>query len=173
MRGLSISLFLLVLCLSGCAGLEYQPRNEYEPNGYSEQILENGNYVVTYETHIKEGTSEKLEIFAMKRAAEITVNGGRGYFKVVDKRYEEYEDTVEFPEYTITNTYRPGSSSPFTTTGSEQTYETYVPAHSRKFDIKKVSIQIEFANDSGEGVMRVEDYIALPKVDSKSPSTVF
>jgi len=150
-------LLVLIVLLSGCASINYQQRGEHTPDGYSESRLENGNYVVVYETFKKAGNQAYLERLVLKRAAELTQSENKQYFEVLSNSYKEYDDKVDIPEHTIKNSYKVSSGSGMD--GIEQEFNTLIPAHNKTFNIKKISLTILLLAEKSQSSLFASDYL--------------
>ena len=150
-------LIIIITLLTGCTNIEYQQRNEYTPDGYSESKLENGNYLVVYETYKKAGNRVSLEELALKRASELTKGENKSYFDVVSNAYEEYEDRLVIPEY-ITFAASNGKSRKASGYIPKE-YEIIVPAHIKTFNIKKLSLTISLLDEKSQSSLFVPDYL--------------
>ena len=150
-------LLILITLLSGCASINYQQRDEHTPDGYSESKLKNGNYIVVYETFKKAGNRVSLKELALKRAAELTQGENKSHFEVLSSSYEEYDDKVNIPEHIIKNSYR----TPLNNTGSDviQEFEVIVPAHTKTFNIKKLSLTVLLLTGKSQSSLFVRDYL--------------
>ncbi|MEO1100792.1 MAG: hypothetical protein AAFW65_03005 [Pseudomonadota bacterium] len=70
------------LVLSACATgpSPYAPAENSRDKGFSEQVIETGRYRVSY----KGDDAEQARSYALLRAAEITIENGADWFRVVD-----------------------------------------------------------------------------------------
>ncbi|MFK8051771.1 MAG: hypothetical protein AB8F65_02265 [Woeseiaceae bacterium] len=70
--------------ISGCASnLDYVAAEEPEAFGYSETLVENGQYVV-YFNGKRMLRNDRLADYALRRAAELTVSNGYDWFTVLN-----------------------------------------------------------------------------------------
>jgi len=152
-------LLILAVLLSGCTSINYQQRDEYTPDGYSESRLENGNYIVVYETFKKAGSQASLEKLALKRVAELSLGENKSYFEVLSRSYEEYDDKVDIPEHIIKNSYKVVIGSGMGSGGIEQEFDTLIPAHTKTFNIKKISLTILLLAEKNQNSLFASDYL--------------
>ncbi|MEM9440078.1 MAG: hypothetical protein AAGA73_06500 [Pseudomonadota bacterium] len=92
-RGLRASALFVILGLAACATAPTPYQIADGDGGYSDQQLESDRYRVKFEGN--EATSrESVEDFALYRAAELTLQTGHDYFKVVSKEVEPIVGSV-------------------------------------------------------------------------------
>ena len=78
---------LIALGLAGCAATPTPYQVADDAGGYSDQQLESDRYRVTFAGN-SATSRETVEDFALYRAAELTLQTGNDYFKVVSKEVE-------------------------------------------------------------------------------------
>ena len=75
----------LVLCACSSLATRYVPRSESVAGGYSETKLNAGSYEVRVEAN-SYSSLEAVGAFLLRRAAELTLESGRRYFVISDRR---------------------------------------------------------------------------------------
>jgi len=159
MQKIAIIILSLTLLFSGCANINYQERPEHTPNGYSETRLDNGQYIVVYETFKEGGSHSSLEDLALKRAAEITRDQNKSFFKVLSNTYEEYQDKVNIPEQVLRSTYKVPDGYGSMMGGSVREQSTLIPSYIRNFYIKKVSLTIALLEEKHPKALNAFDWL--------------
>lgn len=97
MRSPLVKFFSVLSCvlLAGCATGYY--KEGFFWNGYSDQKLEKDEFLITYRAN-EHTPQETVREYALRRAAEVTLEQGFRYFSLVEKiNAPKEEELVELP----------------------------------------------------------------------------
>jgi len=143
-----IVLLLSSLCITSCAKIPYQERDEFTPNGYSDLHLEGDTYRISYETYKLKATEVLLTEMAEYRAAELTLDKNKAYFEIISVNFTESMEDYDIPEQTIRHSYGGGNTGRLGVASMPPiTEETIIPAHVRQFKIKRADMEIRISVD--------------------------
>src|SRR5690606_38464174 len=148
-------LFLLVMCLAGCASSPYLPKEGERPEGYSENQVSPGTYQVTYETY-KEMDWGIIADMALYRAAELARSGGYSYLTISDSQKKRQLKLVNMPAVRMD---RPTLDRGVAWQGMHRE----IPAHTMEFSVRSISLSVTFSNEQGDGRLNVADIMASIK----------
>ncbi len=94
-----ITILNLVVMLAGCAsGPTAYQKAEENRYGYAEQAIESDRYRITFRGNSLTGR-DKVEIFVLFRAAELTLEKGYDHFRVVQRDIEADRRLVDMGGY--------------------------------------------------------------------------
>ncbi|MFE8071706.1 hypothetical protein QQM79_11670 [Marinobacteraceae bacterium S3BR75-40.1] len=151
LRGVAdrLLIILLALLLGACTSL-YQAQKGNDPHGYSQKHLEGTLWQVTYQSY-KDLTVQEVQQYALRRAAELSREAGYPAFRLKDVKVDG-DITVEHrPAQVTTNA---------SARGVPGAQDVAIPAYSREYRVKRVTLKIEMTEDTLEpSVIRVEDVI--------------
>jgi|GEM_PF-4098140 len=156
-----IVLLLSFLCLTSCAKISYQERDEFTPNGYSELHIEGDTYRISYETYKRKATEDLLAEMAEYRAAELTLEKDKAYFEIVSVNFSETMEDYDVPEQKLRHSYGGGNTGQFGVSSTpSRTEETIIPAHVRQFKIKRADMEIKiYLDKNNERVLLAQSII--------------
>ncbi len=96
-----LCILTIMMALASCAvSTPYQPETAGQPvhGGYSEQRLSENRFKVTFDGNTLT-SRERVEGYMLYRAAELAVQNGFDWFRVVDRMTERDRRTYEEPHY--------------------------------------------------------------------------
>ena len=114
-----------------------------------------------YETYKLKATEALLIEMAKYRAAELTLENNKTFFRITSIEYKELTEGVSVPEQKITHSYGGGGGSSITGPGlPPQNIETIIPAYTREFKIKRLEMNIDMNTQNGnEGALSANKII--------------
>lgn len=89
---------LAAILLAACTGpTPYQPAGETgllaDPNGYAAMRIEPGRYRISF-TGNSRTPRETVEIYLLRQAAEVTLDAGADWFRIVDRDTEQQRELI-------------------------------------------------------------------------------
>ena len=143
---MKILLIGLWLCLiSGCSSM-YVPKDSDEPHGYSEIKLEDGGYLVSYQTYKSASYDEMFE-FVVKRSAQLALYEGYDAFFIINRDDEMSAELIEMPLVTTMSTQVNTIANGVTVMSSQ--VDIASPGYTREIQIKKTTAQLLFRTNNG------------------------
>ena len=141
---MKILLIGLLLCLmSGCSSM-YVPKDSDEPHGYSDITLDDGGYLVSYETYKSASYDEMFE-FVVKRSAELAHLKGYKVFNISNRKDEMSIELIEMPLVTTTSTQSNLLAGGVTVMSSH--VDVVSPGYTREITIKKTTAKLVLSSE--------------------------
>lgn len=142
-------LALMALLLAGCSSL-YQAQQGDDPHGYSQKHIEGTRWQVVYQSY-KDLTVQEVQQYALRRAAELTLDAGYPAFRLKDVQVDGSLAVEHRPETIVSNA---------SARGVPGATDVAIPSYSREYRVKRVTLEIEMTEDTLEpSVIRAEDVI--------------
>lgn len=148
-----ITIACLLFIFIACSSLEYRSNDDWIPEGYSDNKLDSSTYEVSFQTYRNDYQFVHLKYYALKRAAEISLNNGKDFFLVIDEKNKQNKEVVTVPAQKSMSIMKTDPESQPTQV------ETIIPAYNKDYTIKTILLTIKILDEFQEGAKKAEDYL--------------
>ncbi len=144
---------LAILLLTACSSIDYQKKDDWTPEGYTDKLIEDNIFEVSFQTYRKGDHFPVIRKLALKRAAEISLSHNKSYFIIRDEQQIKEPILVNIPEHISRYQSRIDKDLPMIEV------ETIIPAHNKNYLIQEIRLIVELTDDAGNNALFAKEQI--------------